>query len=115
MDLYRFDIPAESALPKLLTVSAAGSASLDGYLRLFDAAGLEVANNDDNAYPDLDPLLRTYLLEELGVEGRQSNQWVLMDYGDVVVHIFYEPVRFHYDLEGLWIEAPRINPPEAKG
>ena len=64
VDLYRFDIPAESALPKLLTVSAVGSASLDGYLRLFDAAGLEIANNDEVAYPDLDPLLRTYLLEE---------------------------------------------------
>jgi ribosome-associated protein len=31
-----------------------------------------------------------------------------MDYGDVVIHLFYEPVREFYDLEGLWTEAPRV-------
>nr|NIS70170.1 hypothetical protein [Pseudomonadota bacterium] len=36
-------------------------------------------------------------------------RWVLMDYGDVIVHIFQESVRQFYDLEGLWIEAPRID------
>ncbi len=45
----------------------------------------------------------------LGVEGEQEGQWVLMDYGDVVIHIFYQPVREFYDLEGLWNEAPRID------
>ncbi len=44
-----------------------------------------------------------------GVEGEQEGHWVLMDYGDLVVHIFYEPVREFYDLEGLWVEAPRVN------
>jgi len=43
-----------------------------------------------------------------GIEGEQEGQWVLMDYGDLVVHIFYQPVREFYDLEGLWSEAPRI-------
>jgi ribosome-associated protein len=43
-----------------------------------------------------------------GVEGLQEGHWVLMDYGDVVIHLFYQPVRETYDLEGLWIEAPRI-------
>ena len=44
-----------------------------------------------------------------GVEGEQEGRWVLMDYGDVVIHIFYQSVREYYDLEGLWVEAPRVN------
>jgi len=44
----------------------------------------------------------------LQVEGRKEGKWVLLDYGDVVIHIFYEPVRAFYDLEGLWSEAKRI-------
>ncbi|MBN2033429.1 MAG: ribosome silencing factor [Deltaproteobacteria bacterium] len=43
-----------------------------------------------------------------GIEGEHEGHWVLMDYGDVVIHIFYQPVREFYDLEGLWAEAPRV-------
>ena len=45
----------------------------------------------------------------LGIEGTLEGKWILMDYEDVVVHIFLEPVRQFYDLEGLWVDAPRIN------
>ena len=46
------------------------------------------------------------------IEGYSRGQWVLMDFGDVVVHIFYEPVREFYDLERLWVRAPRVTLPE---
>lgn len=46
----------------------------------------------------------------LGIEGEKDGQWVLLDYGDVIMHVFYEPVRGFYDLEGLWADAPRIRP-----
>jgi ribosome-associated protein len=39
---------------------------------------------------------------------------VLLDYGDVVIHIFYEPVREFFDLEGLWVDAKRIETPALK-
>jgi ribosome-associated protein len=46
------------------------------------------------------------------VEGANRGHWVLMDFSDVIVHIFYEPVREFYDLEGLWSHAPRVELPE---
>jgi ribosome-associated protein len=46
------------------------------------------------------------------VEGAARGQWLLMDFSDVIVHIFYEPVREFYDLEGLWSDAPRAQLPE---
>lgn len=51
-------------------------------------------------------------LKVYGSEGEQEGHWVLLDYNDVVIHIFYQPDRELYDLEGLWIEAPRIEPDE---
>jgi ribosome-associated protein len=46
------------------------------------------------------------------MEGEKEGHWILIDYSDVVIHIFYQPVREFYNLEGLWIEAPRRTPDE---
>jgi ribosome-associated protein len=46
-------------------------------------------------------------LATIGSEGMETGQWVLLDYGDVVAHLFHADVRSHYDLEGLWADAPR--------
>ena len=43
----------------------------------------------------------------LGIEGMNEGRWVLIDYGDVMVHVFQEPVRQFYDLDGLWRDASR--------
>lgn len=48
----------------------------------------------------------------IAVEGMSLGQWVVIDYGDVVVHVFYEPQRAFYDLERLWAKAPRVDLPE---
>ena len=43
----------------------------------------------------------------LSMEGYDEGRWVIIDYGDVVLHAFLEPLRELYDLESLWIEATR--------
>ena len=58
--------------------------------------------------------LREEGFRPFGIEGEQEGHWVLMDYGDVVIHLFYQPVREFYDLEGLWTEAPRVEPDETR-
>lgn len=47
----------------------------------------------------------------LGVDGLKEGHWVVLDYGDVVIHVFYDSVRRFYDLEGLWADATRMKPP----
>ncbi len=48
----------------------------------------------------------------LGVEGEKEGKWILLDYDDVIVHVFLEAIRTFYDLERLWSEAPRIAIPD---
>ena len=50
-------------------------------------------------------------IHPLGIEGKREGRWTLLDYGDVVVHIFFQPVREFYDLERLWSEATRVELP----
>jgi ribosome silencing factor RsfS/YbeB/iojap len=52
---------------------------------------------------------RTRKFVKYSAEGIAQGNWALLDYGDVIVHIFQPVVREFYDLEGLWSEAPREN------
>ena len=47
-------------------------------------------------------------IKPLSVEGKKEGHWVLLDYGHVIIHVFYESTRNFYDLEGLWVDAKRI-------
>ncbi len=57
-------------------------------------------------------ILETFKLEydvaPISTEGFDGARWVLLDFGDIVVHVFDEPMRGFYDLEGLWRDAPRV-------
>lgn len=47
----------------------------------------------------------------ISVEGLTAATWVLLDFNDVVVHVFQQEARLYYDLEGLWIDANRVSVP----
>lgn len=47
----------------------------------------------------------------LDLEGVREGKWIVMDYGDVLVHVFHEELRSYYDLDGLWAEAPLVEIP----
>jgi len=57
----------------------------------------------------LEGRLREAGIRPLGTEGLKEGQWVLLDYGEVIVHIFYDPVRGFYDLESLWADARTVH------
>jgi ribosome-associated protein len=52
--------------------------------------------------------LKRLKVSPLSVEGLQTASWVLMDFDDVVVHVFQEETRRLYDIEGLWMDASRV-------
>ena len=43
------------------------------------------------------------------IEGRKNSQWILMDYGDIIVHIFNPEERKNYNLEKLWSDQPTVS------
>lgn len=55
--------------------------------------------------------LRSKRINSSRAEGLSEGKWVLLDFDDVVVHVFYHEQRDFYDLEGLWHDAPRVEIP----
>lgn len=52
---------------------------------------------------------REFLVHPFTVEGAAEGEWVLLDYGDTIVHIFQEDTRQYYNIEGLWADAERTD------
>ena len=57
----------------------------------------------------IDEVLSSKGMNEHNLEGISNLEWVLMDYGDVIVHIFDKEARLHYGLERLWGDAPKVD------
>jgi|SRR5687768_10753668 ribosome-associated protein len=57
----------------------------------------------------IDEQLKQAGITSLGIEGYREGHWILMDYGDVIVHVFSQETRDFYDLEHLWENAPKID------
>lgn len=52
--------------------------------------------------------MKEHKMLPVGVEGYSEGKWILMDFDDIIIHIFYEPVRELYDLERLWHDAKKV-------
>ena len=67
----------------------------------------------------VDDAMREANRPPMGTEGTDTGQWALLDYGDIIVHLFHQHARKDYDLERMWSEAPRLDledaPPELYG
>lgn len=87
----------------LLDVSRFSSFA-DFFIICSGKSGRQVQGIADN----LENNLKSWGIKPIGTEGKREGHWVLMDYGDIIIHVFYEPVRYFYDLESLWSEAPRV-------
>lgn len=59
---------------------------------------------------NIEDSLRSQGEKPIGVEGQKEGRWILLDYVDIIVHVFYHPVREYYDIERLWMDAPRYIP-----
>lgn len=57
---------------------------------------------------EIDRTLKELGEQRLGIEGYGTSRWILLDYGDIVVHVFSPEARQYYDLDNLWADAPRI-------
>jgi ribosome-associated protein len=57
---------------------------------------------------EIDRVMNEHGETKIGIEGYRESRWVLLDYGDVVVHLFDDETRRYYDLENLWGDAPRV-------
>ena len=59
-------------------------------------------------YENIERELKNSHLKPIGVEGARHGEWILMDYGRFIVHIFSPMARLYYSLEKLWGDAPRL-------
>jgi ribosome-associated protein len=60
-------------------------------------------------YESIEQELKNEKLKPLSVEGRKNAEWILMDYGYFIIHIFSKEAREYYYLEKLWGDAPRTD------
>jgi ribosome-associated protein len=115
--------PAErpdTARPRAMLVAQAGLDKKAEDVLVLDVRGLTsyadyfvvmTADSDRQAgaiADAVDERLKAEGATKVGVEGYQSGRWILVDYGDVVAHVFNREARGFYDLEGLWADAPRF-------
>jgi ribosome silencing factor RsfS/YbeB/iojap len=113
--LTRADLPP--ALQRALDLAIDAKAAAPVVLNLTEIAGytdwaLIVSGRSDRHVGGISEQIVTGLKDmgkvPTGSDGLDEHLWDLVDYDDFLVHVFYHPVRKHYDLESMWRDAPRV-------
>ncbi len=112
----RARVPEASLVAARAAESKQGEATavlaMSGTLGVTDAFVVTSGRNSRQVRTIVDEVERQVKIDSgyspLRVEGRDDFGWVLMDYGDFVVHVFLDEKRSYYDLERLWGDAPRV-------
>lgn len=107
-------VAAEAAADKLAANIIAFDVSEQ--LVITDAFVICSGNNDRQVKAIVDSVeerLRAVGAKPIRREGERDGRWVLMDYGDIVVHIQHEEERLYYALERLWRDCPTLPLPES--
>jgi ribosome-associated protein len=116
--------PIPTATPDAIAVARAAAVAIDDKkgedVMLLDLSGLLVVTDVfvvasgtstrhvKSLVEDAEEALRAHDRRPLRREGMDHGEWVLLDYGDVVIHVFDRPTRAYYELERLWADAPTI-------
>lgn len=114
--LTRAELPATLQKALDLAIDAKGVGPV--VLQLTEVAGytdyaLIVSGRSDRHVGGISEAIMTGLKSQLGLspigsDGLDEHLWDLLDYDDFLVHVFYHPVRKHYDLESMWNDAPVV-------
>lgn len=103
VELMNAALDKKALMPVLIDVSAMASYT--------DFIGIVSGRSDrqvDAIADHIVALMKARGRHVIGQEGSGSGRWTLLDFGSIVIHVFYHPVREFYDLESLWIDAPRV-------
>lgn len=79
-----------------------------GYADSFLIVSGEVERNVQAISDAIEDTLNEQGVKTIRREGRESGRWVLLDFGDLIVHVFHQEEREFYDLERLWKDSPEI-------
>jgi ribosome-associated protein len=111
--LQLIEVAARAASDKLATQILAFDVS--DQLAITDAFLLASANNErqvSSIVDEIEDKLREAGVKPIRREGAREGRWVLLDYGDIVVHVQHEEERQFYALERLWRDCPAIDLPD---
>jgi ribosome-associated protein len=99
-------IAAENRAKDVVLLDLRASTPLFDYFVIATASSRRLANT---VISDVDAEMKKRQELKLGMEGSEEGRWVLIDYGDFVVHVFSDEARAYYALEDIWGDAPRID------